>query len=68
MSRTDVLGVGFDNVTKAEAVERALELIDAREGRYVVTPNPEIVMLARRIRRSKRRSRGRTSSCPTARA
>lgn len=47
MSRTDVLGVGFDNVTKAEAVERALALIDAREGRYVVTPNPEIVMLAR---------------------
>ena len=41
MSRTDVLGVGFDNVTKAEAVERALELIDAREGRYVVTPNPD---------------------------
>lgn len=47
MSRTDVLGVGFDNVTKAEAVERALELIDAREGHYVVTPNPEIVMLAK---------------------
>lgn len=47
MSRTDVLGVGFDNVTKAEAVEWALELIDAREGRYVVTPNPEIVMLAK---------------------
>ena len=47
MSRTDVLGVGFDNVTKAEAVERALELIDAREGRYVVTPNPEIVMLTK---------------------
>lgn len=47
MSRTDVLGVGFDNVTKAEAVDRALALIDAREGRYVVTPNPEIVMLAK---------------------
>ena len=47
MSRTDVLGVGFDNVTKAEAVERALALIDAREGRYVVTPYPEIVMLAK---------------------
>lgn len=48
MSRTDVLGVGFDNVTMAEAVERALALIDAREGRYVVTPNPEIVMLAKK--------------------
>lgn len=47
MSRTDVLGVGFDNVTMVEAVERALALIDSREGRYVVTPNPEIVMLAK---------------------
>ena len=47
MNRTDVLGVEFDNVTMAEAVERALELIAIRECRYVVTPNPEIVMLAR---------------------
>ena len=47
MNRTDVLGVEFDNVTMAEAVERALELIAVRECRYVVTPNPEIVMLAK---------------------
>ena len=47
MSRTDVLGVEFDDVTMAEAVDRALALIDARECRYVVTPNPEIVMLAK---------------------
>ena len=47
MSRTDVLGVGFDNVTKAEAVERALELIDAREGRYVVTPNTRYLRVAK---------------------
>lgn len=47
MSRTDVLGVGFDNVTMAEAVERALTLIETREGAYAATPNPEIVMLAR---------------------
>ena len=47
MNRTDVLGVEFDNVTMAEAVERALALIEARECRYVVTPNPEIVMLAK---------------------
>ena len=45
MNRTDVLGVEFDNVTMAEAVERALELIAVRECRYVVTPNPEIVDL-----------------------
>lgn len=47
MSRTDVLGVGFDNVTMAEAVERALTLIEARGGAYAATPNPEIVMLAK---------------------
>ena len=47
MSRTDVLGVGFDNVTMAEAVERALTLIEAHGGAYGATPNPEIVMLAK---------------------
>ena len=50
MSRTDVLGVEFDDVTMAEAVDRALALIDARECRYVVTPNPEICW-RRRTRR-----------------
>ncbi len=47
MSKIDVLGVSFDNVSMAEAIEQALELIRARSGRYVVTPNPEIVMSAR---------------------
>lgn len=47
MNKIDVLGVPFDNVSMEEAVERALELIHARSGRYVVTPNPEIVMNAR---------------------
>jgi len=44
--RTDILGVGFDNVTLDEAVSRAIELIEARSAAYVVTPNPEIVMAA----------------------
>ena len=44
--RIDVLGVGFDNVTMTEAVERGMELLRGSEaGRYVVTPNPEIVEL-----------------------
>lgn len=43
--RIDVLGVGFDNLTLDEAVERALALIENRNGAYVVTPNPEIVQL-----------------------
>lgn len=47
MSRTDVLGVEFDNVTMQEAVERALELISERRCAYCATPNPEIVMLAK---------------------
>ncbi|MCL2568007.1 MAG: WecB/TagA/CpsF family glycosyltransferase [Oscillospiraceae bacterium] len=45
--RTDVLGVGFDDVTMDEAVGRAMEMIAGRTGAYVVTPNPEIVWLCR---------------------
>lgn len=48
MNRLDVLGVGFDTVTMDEAVERALGYIDTRAGAYVCTPNPEIVLKARR--------------------
>lgn len=47
MSRTNVLGVEFDNVTMQEAVERAMELISERRCAYCATPNPEIVMLAK---------------------
>lgn len=45
--RIDVLGVGFDNVTMAEAVARGKELLDAEGAHYVVTPNPEIVEACR---------------------
>ena len=45
--KIDVLGVKFDNVTMDEAVEAAFELQGARRAAYVVTPNPEIVMLCR---------------------
>ena len=47
MSRIDVLGLGFDNLTMNEAVDRAMELIAAHKAAYVVTPNPEIIMAAR---------------------
>lgn len=47
MSRTDILGVCFDDLGMDGAVERALELIEKRSGAYAVTPNPEIVMTAR---------------------
>lgn len=47
MSKINVLDVEFDNCTMDEAVTAALSAIDARTGGYVVTPNPEIVMMAR---------------------
>ena len=45
--RINVLGVGFDNVTMAEAVERGMELLCSEGCHYVVTPNPEIVEVCR---------------------
>ena len=45
--RVPVKGVGFDRVSLAEAAETAEALLDAPGGHYVVTPNPEIVWLAR---------------------
>lgn len=45
--KIDILGVQFDNLTMDEAVETALRLMEARRAAYVVTPNPEIVMLCR---------------------
>lgn len=48
MSRVDVLGVAIDDLSVPEAVGHALCLLDGRSAAYVVTPNPEIVMEARR--------------------
>ena len=45
--RVNVLGVGFDNVTMAEAVERGMALLHSEGAHYVVTPNPEIVETCR---------------------
>lgn len=46
--RIDVLDVGFDNVSLNTALERAAALIEQHRAAYVVTPNPEIVWLARK--------------------
>ena len=46
--RTDILGVGFDDVTPAQALDRAAALLEEGGGRYVVTPNPELVQMAGR--------------------
>lgn len=45
--RIDVLGVGFDNVTMTEAVERGMSLLRSEGAHYAVTPNPEIVEICR---------------------
>jgi N-acetylglucosaminyldiphosphoundecaprenol N-acetyl-beta-D-mannosaminyltransferase len=45
--RINVLGVGFDNLTMAEAVDAGMELLDTPGCDYVVTPNPEIVEICR---------------------
>ena len=45
--RINVLGVGFDNVTMDEAVDRGMELLHSPGTHCVVTPNPEIVQVCR---------------------
>jgi len=47
-ARVDVLGVGFDRVDLAGATERILRRLDGGERTFVITANPEFVMLARR--------------------
>lgn len=47
MSKIEILGIPFDNVTMDEAVDAAMELIAEKNAAYVVTPNPEIVMAVR---------------------
>ncbi len=44
--RIDVMGVQFDNVTMAEALEKAKTLLNQPEAAYCVTPNAEIVFEA----------------------
>jgi N-acetylglucosaminyldiphosphoundecaprenol N-acetyl-beta-D-mannosaminyltransferase len=46
--RVDVLGVGFDRLDLAGAAARILERLDRGERTFVITANPEFVMLARR--------------------
>ena len=48
MARVDVLGVGFDRLGLAAATERILRRLEAGERTFVITANPEFVMLARR--------------------
>jgi N-acetylglucosaminyldiphosphoundecaprenol N-acetyl-beta-D-mannosaminyltransferase len=46
--RVDILGVGFDRVDLATAADRIIERHAAGQRTFVITANPEFVMLARR--------------------
>ncbi|WP_297716824.1 WecB/TagA/CpsF family glycosyltransferase [Intestinimonas sp.] len=46
--RTEIMGVGFDDLTLDEAAKRAAGMIEEGGFHYVVTPNPELVDRARR--------------------
>ena len=46
--RTEIMGVGFDDLTLDEAAKAAAGMIEAGGFHYVVTPNPELVDRARR--------------------
>ncbi len=45
--KIDVMGVSFDDLTPEEAVEAGLALAKGPGHHYVVTPNPELVMMAK---------------------
>src|SRR3989442_12111367 len=47
-ARVDILGVGFDRIDLAAAAERIIERHAAGQRTFVITANPEFVMLARR--------------------
>lgn len=45
--RTDVLGIGFDDLTLAEAEAAGRSLVEAGGFHYAVTPNPEFILAAK---------------------
>ncbi len=47
MKKVSILGVDFDAISKAEAVEHAMDCIRNGTKGYIVTPNSEIVYMAR---------------------
>ncbi len=47
MNKISILGVNFDNVNMAEAVDKCKTFINGEKGNLIVTPNPEIVMRAK---------------------
>lgn len=46
--KTDILGVGFNNLTLDEAIEAGAALLEDGKFHYVVTPNPEFILSAKK--------------------
>ncbi len=46
--KTKILNIFFDTHNMEEAVERGNELLESEGGKYIVTPNPEMCMIARK--------------------
>lgn len=44
--RTEILGIGFDDLTRQEAARRGRQLLEEDRFHYVVTPNPEFILAA----------------------
>ena len=50
MGRVDILGVGFDRVALVDAVAELERRLDAGDRTFIITANPEFVMLCRQDR------------------
>ena len=48
MVKNDILGVGVDNLTLDEAVAEGCTLLEQDGSHYVVTPNPEFILTAKK--------------------
>lgn len=49
--RTEVLGIGYDDIGMEQALEQALQMIEKGEFHYVVTPNAEFTLRAEKEQR-----------------
>lgn len=48
MNKISILGVNFDNITNTQALEKLEEFVESDGFHYIVTPNPEFLLEARR--------------------
>ena len=63
--RTEILGVGFDDLTPEEAARRGQALVETEGFHYAVTPNPEFLLAAKKDAPFRRALLGPTWCWPT---